>query len=106
MSAYIDELVKAIRATHNAEAMHEGGKPVREVFRGEVAWDGVVESFSLIGHPKAQRCYAWGVRRDDDKGWDVTAVLAIPPIVSPELAVKAAIVAHAKQQTPPRSQKT
>lgn len=97
MSAYIAELVKAIRATHNAEAMHEGGRPVREMFRDQVAWEGIVESFALLGHPKAQRCYAWGVRRDDDKGWDVTAVLGIPPIVTPELAVKAAIVAHAKQ---------
>lgn len=71
--------------------------PVTEIFQGKVAWRGDVEVFT-VSHPKAKQCFAWGVRRDDDKGWDVTAVLGIPPVITPELAVKAAIVAYARQQ--------
>lgn len=103
MSAYISELRKAIKAVHGCDGAHVETVPVQEVFRGEVAWQGDVEVFAVSGHPKAQQCFAWGVRRDDDKGWDVTAVLAIPPVVTPQLAVRAAIVAHARQAAPPRS---
>lgn len=61
------------------------------------AWHGMtrLRCLPFTGHPKAIECFAWGVRREDDKGWDVTAVLGIPPIVTPELAVKAAIAVHA-----------
>ena len=33
--------------------------PVHEVFRGKTVWQGDVEVFDLIGHPKAKRCYGW-----------------------------------------------
>lgn len=103
MSTYISELRKAIKAVHGYDAAHVQTVPVKEIFRGEVAWQGDVEVFDVTGHAKAKQCFAWGVRRDDDKGWDVTAVLGIPPVVTPELAVKAAIVAHAQQAARPRS---
>ena len=106
MSDYRAELKKAILATHGVKASFLETVPVKEVFRGEVAWQGDVEVFAITGHPKAKQCFAWGVRTDDDKGWDVTAVLGIPPVITPELAVKAAIVAHARQATPPRSGKS
>lgn len=105
MSDYISELRKAIKAVHGCEASRLETVPVKEVFRGETAWEGNVEVFAVTGHPKTNQCFAWGVRRSDNKGWDVTAVLAIPPITSPELAVKAAIAAYARQQTSPRSGK-
>lgn len=97
MSDYLSELRKAIKAVHGCDASHLETVPVKEVFRGEVAWQGDVEVFAVTGHAKAKQCFAWGVRRDNDKGWEVTAVLGIPPVVSPELAIKAAIVAHARQ---------
>ena len=103
MSAYLAELRKAIKAVHGCDSAHLTAVPVKEVFRGETAWEGNVEVFTVTGHPKTKLCFAWGVRRDDDKGWDVTAVLGVPPITTPETAVKAAIVAHARQATPPRS---
>ena len=102
MSDYHTELKRAIKEVHGVTASHFETVPVKEVFRGEVAWDGEVEVFNVADHPKARQCFAWGVRRDDGKGWDVTAVLAIPPVTTPQLAVKAAIAAHARQQTPPR----
>ena len=105
MSDYRDELVKAIRATHGAEATHERTVPVREMFQGKVAWEGEVESFAITGHPKATRAYAWGYQTPP-KGWQITTVLAVPPVVTPHDAVKAAIVANARQVAPQQSRKT
>ncbi len=102
MSDYLSELRKAIKAVHGCDASHLDTAPVNEVFRGSVAWSGEVEVFAITGHPKAKQCFAWGVRRDDGKGWDVTTVLAVHPVTTPEIAVKAAIAAYARQQTPPR----
>lgn len=101
MSAYLSELRKAIKAVHGCDAEHLATVHVKEVFRGETAWEGKVEVFTVSEHAKAKQCFAWGVRRDDDKGWDVTAVLAVPPITTPQTAVQAAIVAYAKQKKPP-----
>jgi len=97
VSDYQTELKKAIAALHGGSALWLETVPVKEVFRGEVAWEGAVEVFGLSGHPTANRCFAWGVRRDDDKGYEVTAVLAVPPILTPQAAVKAAIAAYARQ---------
>ena len=94
---YLNELRRAIKASHGVEALDWRIVPVTEMFNGKIAWTGEVVAFDVTGHAKAKQCFAWGVRRDDDKGWDVTAVLGIPPVTSPETAVKAAIAAHAKQ---------
>jgi hypothetical protein len=106
VSEYISELSRAIKATHGCDALHVMTVPVKEVFQGQTAWEGAVEVFNILGHPKAQRCYAWGYPNDDGKGWMVTAVLAIPPVTSPQMAVKAALVAHAQQAASRRSGKT
>jgi hypothetical protein len=54
-----------------------GSEPVIELFKGQVAWDGVVEIFELIGHSKAKRCYAWSYLKNDEPQY--TTVLEIPP---------------------------
>ena len=48
--------------------------------------EGEVLVFDLLDHPTAKLCFAWSV---DQK---VTAVLHAGPIVSPQTAVKAAIL--------------
>ena len=53
--------------------------------RGQVIWEGVIESFDLTGHPKANRCYAFYIMEDD--GPQFTTVLEIPPVDSPQTAV-------------------
>jgi hypothetical protein len=63
---------------------------------GRVVWEGAVEVFALLGHDEALRCYAWGRQRDEG-GWEITTVLAIPPVLSAETAVKAAIIAAARR---------
>jgi hypothetical protein len=59
-----------------------------------VAWDGVVETFELGGHPKAKRCHAWSY--DEDGGTQYVTVLELLPVDSHESAVKVAIAAQSK----------
>ncbi len=86
-------LREAIRAMHGCDSQHVGSKAVREVFQGQLAWLGIVEEFVLIGYPKATTCYAWRYR-DGDRT-EFVAVLALPPVDSPEAAVKVAIASEA-----------
>lgn len=91
---YLDEARKAIEASHGCKAVHERTVPVREMFQGKVAWEGEVEVFTITGHAKAKRCYAWGYPNEKRGGkYDFVTVLEIPPVTSPALAVKAAIAA-------------
>jgi hypothetical protein len=58
-----------------------------------------VEVFTLANHPKAKRCFAWSHKAgENDSDERFVAVLEIPPVVSPETAVKVAIVAEVKNK--------
>ena len=91
----IEEQKRAILAVHGATARHVESVPVREVFRKLVAREGVVEVYDIQGHPKAKRCYAWTV--EESGQLKTTAVLEIPPVDSPQTAVKIAIAAANKK---------
>ena len=88
----IDELRSVIRHLHGAEATHRESVPVKETFRGETVWEGAVEVFDLIGHPKASRIYAWTNETEDPAKPHHVAVLHLGPIKSAVDAVRAAIV--------------
>ena len=90
---YISELQDVIRRLHGVEATHIESVPVKETFQGKTVWEGIVEVFELVGHPKASRVYAWSHETDDPKKprRHVT-VLHIAPFTSPEAAVRGAIV--------------
>lgn len=92
---YLKQIDAAFRELHNCSCEHVETVPVTELFRGQVAWDGEVEVMKLIGHPKAQVGYAWGFKEPNGR-WEITAVLQIPPVNSPQTAVKIAIAAAAK----------
>lgn len=94
---YIDELRSTIRRLHQCEASHTRTEAVKEVINGQVLWDGRVEVFALLGHDRALRCYAWG-HINDAQQWEVTTVLAIPPVISGSTAVLAAVAAKIKSQ--------
>ena len=100
---HIEELRDVIRKLHGAKATYVESVPVKEVFQGQTVWDGVVEVFDLKGHPKTHRAYAWSHDTDDPKHprRHVT-VLHIPPAISPQTAVQAAIMqeiqSHARPQ--------
>jgi hypothetical protein len=90
---YIAELKGVIRQLHGVESRHAESVPVKETFRGKTVWDGVVEVFELVGHPKARKAYAWAHDTDDPAHprRHVT-VLHIHPVTSARDAVRAAIV--------------
>jgi hypothetical protein len=96
---HIQELRDVIHHLHGGTATHLESVPVKEVFRGETVWDGIVEVFRLKGHPGTDKVYAWMHETDDPAHprRHVT-VLHIPPVVSPETAVKAAIVQEFKER--------
>jgi hypothetical protein len=60
-------LQDAIQHTHGCGSRHVETVPVRETFQGKTVWDGSVEVFDLIGHPKANQGYAWGFQDDAGK---------------------------------------
>src|SRR6266571_7690219 len=88
----ITQLKDAIRATHGCESLHVESVPVKEVFESQTAWEGTVEVFDLVGHLQAKRAYAW-TYRDGDQNKTIT-VLGIPPVDSPQSAVKVAVAAR------------
>jgi hypothetical protein len=97
----IDELRDVIRKLHGVDSTHRASVPVKETFNGKTVWEGIVEVFDLHGHPKANAAYAWSHATDDPAHpkRHVT-VLHIPPAVSPETAVRAAIVQEFRSLDP------
>jgi hypothetical protein len=70
---------------------------VHEVFQGKTVWDGKVEVFELIGHPKAKRAYGWShPEGENDQGERFVTVLAIPPVNSPRTVVQASFLNDVK----------
>ena len=91
--SHIDDLKDIIYKLHGAEATHRESVPVKEVFNGETVWDGIVEVFTLHGHPKADTVYAWSHDTDDpDNPKCHVTVLHLDRITSPLAAVRAAII--------------
>ncbi len=89
---YIQELKDVIKKLHGVDSTHRQSVSVKEVFRGETIWEGIVEVFELHGHDKANIAYAWTHDTDDPKvPRRSVAVLHVPPAVSPETAVRLAI---------------
>jgi hypothetical protein len=94
---YIERLKQVIFHLHKASPTWVESVPVEEIFGGKLIWKGIVEVFTLANHPKAKRCFAWSHKDGkDDSDEKFVAVLEIPPVVSPETAVKVAIVAEVR----------
>ena len=101
---HVDELRDVIRNIHGVESTHIESVPVKEVFRGNTVWEGVVEVFELQGHPMASRAYAWTHDTDDpEHPKRHVTVLNIHPITSPLSAVQAAIVQEFRNSAPEES---
>lgn len=100
-SLYIEELRDIIRRVHGVESEHVESVPVKETFKGDTVWEGVVEVFDLIGHPTAVRVYAWSHDTDDPENpkRHIT-VLHSHPIKSAQDAVKAAIIQEFRNLEP------
>ena len=91
-----NDLAQAVEGLHNCRASLRSTERVIETFKGEVVWEGEVSTFSLKGHPKAKICYAWSSPIDGSNKQKFYAVLKLPPIKTPQDAVRAAIVSDQK----------
>jgi len=97
--SYIEELRGIIKNLHGVDSRHVESVPVKEVFQGKTVWEGVVEVFELIGHPRAHRAYAWAHDGERPKESSV-AVLHIAPITSAAAAVRAALIQEFRSLEP------
>jgi len=97
MKDYIAEIQAAFLRLHGCDATYVETVPVVEEFNGETIWQGDVEVFNIRGHPKATRGYGWGhVTGEHDQDRRYFTVLELPPVDSPQAAVKAAIMSEIK----------
>ena len=95
MSDYIAEIQAAFLKLHGCDATYLETVPVVEEFQGQTVWEGDVEVFELEGHPKATRGYGWShVTGEHDQGRRYFTILELPPVDSPQTAVKAAIMSE------------
>jgi hypothetical protein len=90
-------LHEAIRKIHGCDSIFVEWVVAHDMHHGQVVWEREVGVFDLVGHPRAGRAYAWS-EATTGAARRFFAVLHIPPIVSPEAAVLASIVADAKSR--------
>lgn len=93
----IERLKKAIWDLHGCAGEHVRSIIVNESFEGKPVWQGIVEVFEVKGHTRAKVVYAWSYKDDSGKSHYVT-VLGVPPVSSPQDAVRAYIVTEAKKK--------
>jgi hypothetical protein len=96
---HIDDLIQVIRELHGAEATHRESVPVKETWQGQTIWEGIVEVFTLKGHPETDTAYAWSHDTDDGPRRHVT-VLHVHPAISPLHAVRAALLQEYRDANP------
>jgi hypothetical protein len=90
----VDQLQRAVESLHSCRATLAQTAPVREKWRGRLAWEGLVHIFDIEGHPKATRAYAWSSPVEGSDKRRFFAVLQLGAIRAPVDAVRAAIVAE------------
>ena len=87
---HIEALTSAIKQKFSCEAKHLKSAWVKEVFQSKTAWEGLVEVFELKDHPTAKQAYGWCF--EVKKKVKFATVLGLPPVESPETAVKTYLV--------------
>ena len=87
-----DDLKQAVERLHHCQASFLEEVAVVEKFGEKTVWRGVVSVFEIKGHRQATKCYAWSSPIERSTKRRYFAVLHVPPVDSPEKAVKAAIV--------------
>jgi hypothetical protein len=92
----IAALQHAICKSHGCGSFHLDSVSVPWAIQGQIAWDGEVGIFSLSGHPEAQQCYAWALKRDSG-ATEYVAILKVSPVDSPLKAVQAYMASQAKK---------
>jgi hypothetical protein len=80
-----------IHQLHGCDSVYVQSVTIHERFQEQTVWKGEVEVFDLRNHADSNRCFAWSYNSDGG-GEQIVTVLEKPPIVTAELAVRAAIV--------------
>jgi hypothetical protein len=93
----VDELRKAIQHMHACDSRFVEAVDVHETHDGTTIWEGTVKVFDLVGHPEAQRAYAWSHPTKAGRR-NFVAVLGLPPVDSAVMAVRASILAAEKKK--------
>ena len=92
--AGIPALLDAIRHLEGCEAEWIESVPVHETHEGATVWNGEVQVFDLVKHPKGvKRAYAWSHATEGAKR-RFHVVLHSPPVDSATMAVKTAVLAE------------
>ena len=97
MELLISNLQNSILDLHGCKSKWIESVPVKETFKGQTVWEGIVEVSELQDHPTANRCYAWSYIMDDSGKRKFVAVLHQDPVYSPVDAVKAFIVSEYRE---------
>jgi hypothetical protein len=95
-SSYIVRLQQAFKKLHACKAKHVETVFIIERLHGKTIWRGEVEVFDLIGHPDAQRGYAWEYDKNPES--EAVTVLELPPVSSPLSAAHVARAGLAKSK--------
>ncbi len=92
--ASIESLKAAVEGMHGGTATFVQAVPVRELFKREPVWEGVVHVFDVALQGEMKRAYAWSSPVQESENRRIFAVLQMGPIKTPADAVRAAIVAE------------
>jgi hypothetical protein len=95
VNAKYDAELGAVMTAHHCPAERVGAVPIKETFRGETVWEGVVNVYDVKGHSKVRQAFAWSYK--DDKGETQYVVVSkLPPVIDALTAVRASIMATQK----------
>jgi hypothetical protein len=92
----IEDTKQAVERLHKCKASYIEDVAVIENFGDETIWSGIVHVFKIEGNSKADKCYAWSSPIEGSTKRRYYAVLKVPPIDTPEKAVRASIVKDSK----------
>jgi hypothetical protein len=88
----INRLKGLVERLHHCKASHIEEVAVIEKYGPSTVWEGTVHIFNITGHAETDICYAWSSPIEGSTKRRYYAVLKIPPIDSPEKAIRASIV--------------
>jgi len=74
-----------------------GQTEIKEEFEGQTIWEGIVHTYN-VDHPDTDTCYAWSSPIEGSDKNKIYAVLHIPPVDSPQKAVRASIISDYRNE--------
>ena len=87
-----NDIKKAVERLHDCKASFSHEVAVIEKFGDKTVWSGVVSVFKIKSNDQSNICYAWTSEVEGSTKYRYYAVLHVPPVDSPQKAVRASIV--------------